>query len=198
MSKPLIIGITGGIGGGKSTFSHHLRQYGEMVYDSDSEARRLQNSNKEVIKAIKSEFGNDIYTEKNELNRKALGEIVFSNPKKLEILNHIVHPAVKEDFSHWIKKHNTCSYLFMESAILYEANFDTIVDKVIVISAPLEVRIKRVMQRDKLDEKAVLARINNQIDEKIKIEKADWYYDTDNNLSPDKRVKLFLEKLKCL
>lgn len=195
MSEPFIIGITGGIGGGKSTFSQYLRRLGYMVYDTDLEARILQNSNQELVSTIKREFGEDIYDAKG-LNRSKLAGIVFPNPEKLKVLNNIVHPAVKKDFLNWVKKYNNEKFLFMECAILYEGGFDALVDRSVVVSAPESVRIERVMKRDNVSEEAVRVRISNQMDEKQKIGKADWYYDTNNNVFPHERIKSFLGMLE--
>ncbi len=193
MKQPIVIGITGGIGGGKSVFSRHLMRRGELVYDSDMEARILQNTNKDLIERIKEEFG-DVYTPAG-LNRSKLAKIVFNNPQKLQILNSIVHPAVIDDIKRWIKENSDRKFLFMESAILFESNLETLMDKVVVITAPEDVRITRVMDRDRVSEESVRARIRNQMPEEDKIKKADWVYDTNNDIFPHQRVDDFLEMI---
>ena len=193
-TAPTIIGITGGIGGGKSMFSRFLMRRGELVYDTDMEARILQNTDEKLMNSIKAEFGDDIYNQHG-LDRPKLAKIVFSNPEKLRILNGIVHPAVVEDFNAWVKKNASRKFLFMECAILFEGKFDRLVDKIVVVTAPQEVRVKRVMARDCVKEDSVLARMRNQMDESEKIELADWTFDTDNEILPYLRVDDFLGML---
>ncbi len=194
MNRPIIIGITGGIGGGKSMFSRYLMRRGELVYDTDMEAKILQDTNKDLIANITSEFGEDIYIE-NVLDRKKLASIVFPDPNRLKVLTNLVHPAVKDDFRKWVDQNSNRKFLFMECAILFEGNFDVLVDKILVVTAPEEVRIERVMKRDCVDIEAVKARIKNQIPEFEKIEKADWVFDTNNDDSPHQRVDSFLKEL---
>lgn len=194
MKQPIVIGITGGIGGGKSMFSRFLMRRGELVYDTDIEARILQNTDDKLIAKIKAEFGDDIYNNYG-LDRPKLAKLVFPNPDKLRILSEIVHPVVVDDFKLWIKKNGARKFLFMECAILFESNFDNLVDKVVVVTAPQEVRIQRVMKRDCIDEESVLARIKNQMDESKKVELADWAFDTNNEILPHIRVDNFLEML---
>lgn len=195
MKKPIVIGITGGIGGGKSMFARFLMRRGELVYDTDLEAKILQNTHQELITKIKAEFGEDVYNEFG-LDRSKLASIVFPNPKRLKKLTDLVHPAVKNDFKQWVKRNSDRDFLFMECAILFEGNFDVLVDRVMVITAPLDVRIKRVMKRDYISEEAVLARINNQIPEDEKIAQAHWVFDTNNEEFPYERVDHFLSALK--
>lgn len=194
MKRPIIIGITGGIGGGKSMFSRYLMRRGEMVYDADMEAKILQNCDEALIKQLKAAFGNDIYTSSG-LDRSKLARIVFSNPEKLKLVNNIVHPAVIEDFKSWITRNSDRKFLFMESAILFESKLDHLMDKIVVITAPQEVRIQRVMKRDCVDRDRVIARMRNQMQEEEKIKLADWSYDTDNDIFPHQRVDSFLEEL---
>lgn len=179
VQKPVIIGITGGIGGGKSTFSAFLRDCGELVFDTDVEAKKLQDEDRQVIEEIKKLFGKDIYTDKG-LNRAEIARIVFSDKDKLLKLNQIIHPKVKKNFTEWAKRHQDSKFLFMECAILYEGGFDAYVDKVVVITAPENVRIERVIKRDGLNEQQVVARIKNQTSDEVKINRADWVVNTDN------------------
>ncbi|MHB9056487.1 MAG: dephospho-CoA kinase [Paludibacteraceae bacterium] len=197
MKQPIIIGITGGIGGGKSTFSRHLMRRGELVYDTDLEAKILQNTDESLITSIKAEFGDDVYNSGG-LNRVKLAKIVFSDSDKLHRLNNIVHPAVVEDFKKWIKKNSDRKFLFIECAILFEGGFNALVDKVVVVTAPENVRIQRVMMRDCQTEENVRARIRNQMKEQEKANLGDWVFDTDNMEFPHKRADDFLEMLNSL
>lgn len=193
MKRPIVIGITGGIGGGKSVFSRHLRDRGELVYDTDIQAKLLQNTDKKLREKITEAFG-DVYSEAG-LDSRKLAQIVFSDPEKLKLLNGLVHPAVIDDFNRWIAANSNQNFLFIESAILYEANLENLIDKVVVITAPEEVRIKRVMRRDKISREKVVARIKNQLPESEKIKRADWVIDTHNELCRAKRVEKFLKLL---
>ncbi len=192
--KPIVIGITGGIGGGKSMFSRFLMRRGELVYDTDMEARILQNSDESLRKRIKTEFGEDIYNSAG-LDRAKLASIVFADPSKLKLLNSIVHPAVVDDFKTWVEKNSSRQFLFMECAILFEGNFNNLVDKIVVVTAPQEVRVQRVMRRDCVNEESVLARIRNQMSESEKTKLADWVFDTNNDELPNLRVDEFLEEI---
>jgi dephospho-CoA kinase len=177
--KPLIIGITGGIGGGKSTFSELLREKGYVVYDTDREAKRLQNEHPEIRRQLTAEFGNEIYDESEQLDRKHLANLVFENPKLLSKLNEIIHPIVEQDFLEWQKKHAQEKILFFESAILFESGFDKLTDKIIVVTAPENVRINRVVKRDGVTHEQVRARIANQMSETEKIKRADFVLNSD-------------------
>lgn len=178
----MIIGITGGIGSGKSTLSERLRKAGYSVYDTDSAARRLQNENAEIRKKISALFGAEAYTD-NVLNRKYIAGIVFKQSELLQQLNAIVHPAVRADFKAWAQKHNGEQILFLECAILFQGEFHKLVDKIIFVTAPHSVRVQRVMQRDGVSENQVLERINNQLTDTEMVSKADLVIDTsDTNL----------------
>lgn len=176
-------------------FSRFLMRRGELVYDTDMEAKILQNTDETLRNKIKAEFGEDIYNEAG-LNRSKLAQIVFSDPARLKILTDFVHPAVKADFKKWVAENSNREFLFMECAILFEGNFEELVDKIIVVTAPLDVRIERVMRRDCVDEKSVRNRIRNQMPEAEKIKRADWVFDTDNAIMPHKRVDDFLKMIK--
>ena len=194
MSKPLIIGITGGIGGGKSTLSEKLRTEGYLVYDSDLEARRLQNENPNIRKQLVELFGEVVYT-KQGLNRPILAQMVFGNMELLLKLNYIVHPVVEADFKNWIEKNPTHKFLFIESAILFESEFNQLVDKGIVRTASEEVRIYRVMKRDGITPEQVYARMSSQISEDIKMSKADFIIHSDDNMSLVDKMRKILQEL---
>ncbi|MDR3652674.1 MAG: dephospho-CoA kinase [Paludibacter sp.] len=196
MHKPLIIGITGGIGSGKSTLSHLLRAEGYSVYDTDLEARRLQNEHSTMRKKLVDMFGKDIYTEQG-LNRSALGKIVFSKPELLTKLNSIVHPLVMDDFNNWVQNRFPKKMLFIESAILYESGFNKLVDKVILITAAEDIRIERVVKRDGITPEHVRARMSNQLPEEEKLTRADFVIHTDDDKPlVDKMRKLIAELLE--
>ena len=159
----MVLGITGGIGSGKSTVCRIFEIMGVPVYNSDLKARYLCDFNSEVRKQIQSIFGTDIYNVSG-LDRKKLGSIVFNQPQLLSQLNGIIHPAVFEDFKMW---QNSCktSLVIKEAAILFESGGDKYVDKVLTVFAPEELRIRRVMNRDGLTFEDVQNRIQNQWDQ---------------------------------
>lgn len=192
--RPIIIGITGGIGGGKSLFSKHLMLQGQLVYNADSETKKLQDSDSDLRKQIQAAFGNDIYTPTG-LDRTRLAKMVFADTAQLQKLNAIVHPAVIAHFRQWMERNKERTYLFIESAILFEARIDTLVDKVVVITAPDAIRIARVTMRDGVSADAVKARMRHQMKEHEKIARADWVFDTSDNKEPHERVKQFLTLL---
>jgi dephospho-CoA kinase len=194
MHRPLIIGITGGIGSGKSTLSHLLRAEGYSVYDSDLEARRLQNEHSVMKKKMIDAFGKEIYTEKG-LNRPVLGKLVFGKPELLAKLNAIVHPFVMADIENWIINRYPKKILFVESAILYESGFNKLVDKVILITASDEVRIERVVKRDGISPEQVQARMLHQYPEEQKLKLADFVIHSDDNKPLETKIKSLIAEL---
>lgn len=183
MPKPLIIGITGGIGSGKSTLSNLLRKEGYPVYDTDYEARRLQDEDPELVTSIKLLLGDDCY-QHSTLNRKAVAERVFNKPELLAQLSKLVHPVVQRSFFSWMCRQKS-PIVYFESAVLFEGNFKWLVDKVIVVTASENIRIQRVMHRDGSTHEQVLARIANQWNETEKIIRADLVINTDNGMPAD-------------
>ena len=194
MKTPIIIGITGGIGSGKSTLSERLREIGYSVYDSDLEARRLQNEHPEIQDQLIELFGEDIYNDQG-LNRPVLAQLVFGKPELLAKLNAIVHPVVHTDFMNWIQGHSAENLLFMESAILFESGFNKIVDKVIVMTASENIRIARVMKRDKVTEEQVKARMLHQMADDKKIANADFVIHSDDCQPLVMKMKKILDEL---
>lgn len=173
----MIIGITGGIGSGKSTLSKRFREAGYAVYDTDSGARRLQNENAGIRQQISALFGAEAYTD-NVLNRKYIAGIVFHQPELLHKLNEIVHPAVRADFKSWAHQHISEKVLFLECALLFQGEFPKLVDKIILVTAPQTIRIQRVVKRDGLSESQVLERMNNQLTDAEMAAKSDLIIDT--------------------
>lgn len=197
MINPLIIGITGGIGSGKTTLSEHLRREGFAVYDSDKEARRLQNEHPLIREKLTELFGAEIYNEQG-LNRPALAKLVFENSELLHKLNDVVHPVVRQDFRSWLERHADDQFAFVESAILFESGFRKLVDKVVLMTATEDLRIKRVMKRDGSTPEQVKARMANQLDDKDKIPFADYVIHTDDNLPMIDKMKSLLQRLSEL
>ena len=155
------IGITGGIGSGKTYVAAVFQSLGIPIFYADSQAKKLMISSEKLIKLLKKEFGNDIYKD-TYLNKEKLASIVFSNSDKLQKLNSLVHPIVKEEFNNWCNS-QTSPYVIKEAAILFESKSHLGLDAVICVSAPLELRMKRLLKRDNLNEKEINQRIENQI-----------------------------------
>lgn len=192
--KMKIVGITGGIGGGKSTLSKLLLAEGFQVYNTDMEARRLQNESPVIRNNLIELFGTEVY-DGAELNRKYLANIVFNSPELLQQLNAIVHPVVKKDFLKWSEQFSAESYVFMECAILFEGGFNSLVDKIILVTASEEVRTARVVKRDMLTVDQVKARIRNQMSDEQKSKYADYIIKTDDNQDMYPKMKQLLLQL---
>lgn len=162
-----IIGLTGGIGSGKTTIARYFQDLGFPVYIADEQGKKITNT-PEVLESIKTVFGNEVFDE-GILNRAKVSKIVFDNPEKLQKLNAIIHPALAKNFKKWVLKHHNFPYVVKEAAILFESGSYKDCDLIISVVAPLELRIERVMKRDLVTRESVLKRINNQwSDEKRK------------------------------
>lgn len=194
MQKALIIGITGGIGSGKSTLSEKLRIEAYSVYDSDVEARRLQNENPVIKNQLIELFGEEIYTPQG-INRSSLAKLVFGRKELLAQLNAIVHPVVKENFKAWIENHKSEKLLFIESAILFESGFNVLVDKVILMTAAREIRLARVVKRDGTAPELVSARMANQLPDEDKIARVDFVIHSDDNKPLDAKMRKIVFEL---
>ena len=188
-----IIGLTGGIGSGKTMVAKYIKSFGIPVYIADDEARELMNKS-EVIQAISSAFGNEVAI-KGIINRDELAKIVFNNPQKLQKLNSIVHPEVKKHFESWVEKHKQYPFVVKEAAILFESGSYKDCDEIIAVTAPLETRLQRVMERDQTDRESVLKRIQNQWTDEQRIEKSNYVI---HNLSVDATKEQINEILKLL
>lgn len=180
MKKALRIGVTGGIGSGKSLVCKIFQHLGAPVYDADSRAKMLMVSDEVLIGQIKSEFGEQSYQVGGELNREYLSKSVFNNPAQLEKLNQLVHPRVAIDSENWFERNNGAPYVVKEAALLFEAGSYKQLDKMIVVTAPEELRIKRVLVRDKKRTAEEIKKIiRNQMPESEKAAKADFVIHND-------------------
>ena len=187
---PKIIGLTGGIGSGKSRVVALFSTLGIPCYIADIEAKRLMNNQPEVKAAIVNLFGEQAYIDGG-LNRNYLSQIVFANPEKLKALNAIVHPAVAQDFSAWVEQQKS-PFVIKEVAILFETGGYKNVDKTILITAPETIRIKRVMLRDGVTTEEVKARMRNQWTDAQREPLADYVIDNiDWEETAEKVMKLY-------
>jgi dephospho-CoA kinase len=189
-----IIGLTGGIGSGKTTIANHFRVAGIPVYIADDEARKIMQSDV-IIAEIKKTFGNTVF-DNGILNREKLSGIVFNDPEKLKLLNAIIHPAVKKHFSRWILNQKNTPYIIYEAAILFESGSYKDCDIIITVTASLELRIQRVIQRDKTTRENVLSRINMQWNDEKRIEKSDFVIENDTTEIAKSAVDKILKILK--
>jgi dephospho-CoA kinase len=178
----LKIGITGGIGSGKSTICKIFSALKIPVYNADIAAAILTHKSLEVKTQMISAFGEDIY-EDGYLNRKKLAGIIFQDKSELEKVNSIIHPAVKIDYEKWVIINKSEFYTIKEAAILFESGANKQVDKVITVFAPIDLRIKRVILRENISEAEVLKRINSQMPEEEKLQKSDFIIYNDESQS---------------
>lgn len=162
-----IIGLTGGIGSGKSTVAKYIASKGIPVYIADEEAKNIMNQ-EEVISEISSIFSENVLNDLNKLDRKKIASIVFNDSNKLKELNAIIHPKVKRHFKDWLERHKDYPFIIKEVAILFETGGDKECDEVILVTAPKKLRIQRTILRDNIDEKSVRERIKNQFSDEIK------------------------------
>lgn len=167
------IGITGGIGSGKSVVSRLLEAMGVPVYISDIESKRLTASDTLIRRELIALLGEEVYAG-GELNKSLLASYIFSNPEHIRTVNGIIHPRVRDDFRQWVECHAIYPIVGMESAILIEAGFADEVDTVVMVYAPEEVRIARAMQRDAAPRELVERRVRSQMSDEEKRTKANF------------------------
>ncbi len=168
------LGITGGIGSGKSVVSRLFRMMDIPVYLTDDEAKRLMIEDPIIRHELCTLVGNEVYQADLSLNRSLLANFIFGNPDNLIKVNSIVHPRVKTDFLQWAEHHKTFPLVGMECAILYESGFEIVVDKVLLVTAPLELRLRRAVKRDSTQEEQIRKRIKHQWDDIQLIGRADF------------------------
>ena len=171
----LKIGLTGGIGSGKSTVGKIFELLLIPVYYADAASKRLYHSDKDLMGKIKSHFGEDVYTN-DVLNKATLASRVFNQPGELEYLNSLVHPLTIKDANEWMNVQNA-PYVIKEAALIFESGSGSELDYIIGVRAPLHIRLKRVMDRDGVTREEVLSRMNRQIAETIKMKLCDFIID---------------------
>lgn len=181
LSAPKIIGLTGGIGSGKSTVAEFIEEFGFPVYYSDERAKDIVNDNEELKAKIQELLGEEAYDENGLYNRKFVADKVFNNRELLEQLNHIIHPAVRIDFDTWVKK-QTKYLVFKETALLFELKLNRECYKSVLVTAEDNIRMKRVMDRDGKTYREVQTIMEKQMPEKDKIKLADCIIYNNTNL----------------
>ena len=194
----LRVGITGGIGSGKSTVCRIFATLGIPIYYADIRAKELMISDSDVIHQIKNLFGKNAYDESGHLNRKFIAEQAFQNKNLLRQLNAIVHPAVFRDTLEWYQTNHEKAYTLYEAAIMFESGSYKFLDKVITVFAPLEDRIARTIKRDNISREEVLERIDKQMPEEEKMNRADYIIYNDHSQPLIEQVlnihRLFINK----
>lgn len=188
------IGITGGIGSGKSVVASLLRLSGIPVYIADEESKRLTNSSPIIREQLIAHFGEEIYTAEG-LNKPLLASLIFGDPNRLAAVNAIIHPVVKHHFEQWVSRQGTpcCA---IESAILFESGFDRLVDLSLMVYAPKELRIQRAIARDAASKEAVIRRIESQMADEEKRERADLILLNDDQHALIPQVEQLIERLR--
>jgi len=177
----LKIGITGGIGSGKSTISKVFEVLGIPVFYADDAAKQVMTTDPILIAALKDTFGNEAYFEDGSLNRKHIANIVFNNPAELAKLNAITHPAVFRAFDNWLAETHNAPYVMKEAALMFESGSAKLCDKNILVYAPLEMRINRVVKRDGLSRAEVESRNARQFTDEQKLKLADYVITNDDS-----------------
>ena len=190
------IGVTGGIGSGKSFLSSMLKERGIPVFDSDTEAKKLMLTDVFIISSLKSLLGEDVYTG-GKLNKPLLASYIFSSADNAAKINSIVHPRVKKAFLSWADERFSGGdrVVAIESAILFESGFSDVVDKIVTVVAPIDVRVSRVMSRDSTTRDKVMERINSQMGDDEKISKSDFIIENDGCKPLNEQIDVMLSVL---
>ncbi|MFM9825965.1 dephospho-CoA kinase [Flavobacterium sp.] len=188
-----IIGLTGGIGSGKTTIANYFIEKKIPVYIADDQAKEIMKS-PEIISKIHEIFGDSIFNN-GYLDRKLLAEIVFNKPEKLNALNEIIHPAVKNHFDNWILNYLNFPYIIYEAAILFESGSYKNCDYIITVISPIDLRIQRVMKRDNITREQVLNRIENQWTDEQRIAKSDYVIENINLKNTKSKINKILKIL---
>ncbi|MCR9011729.1 dephospho-CoA kinase [Gabonibacter chumensis] len=190
------IGLTGGIGSGKTTVSRIFQALGYPVYISDTRASWLINHRHEIKRALIALFGESVYLTTGELDKKKFASLIFNDKKRIDQVNKIVHPVVMEDFLAWSESQNT-PFLFFESAILFEAGLTPLFDHIITVTADRETRILRAMKRDSVSREKIIERINNQLPDTEKCLQSDLVIHNNDSDYLLEQVIEIVKKLKA-
>ena len=193
----LIIGITGGIGCGKSYVSAKMRLRGIPVYDSDTRAKLITATNPVIKMELSRLVGPSLYCSCcGQFQKEVLSQFIFSNPENLAKVNAIIHPRVKEDFRQWAASQKGKDFCILESAILFESGFESEADVKVCVDAPLELRIQRCIKRDNVAREDVIRRIENQMDQADKCSRADFVIVNDGVQALEPQIDALIEKCK--
>jgi len=189
-----VIGLTGGIGSGKSTVSRLLNIMGIPVYIADTESKRLTESSPLIRKKLIDRWGRDLYAE-GKLNKALLASLIFENEDNRNFVNSVIHPVVRLDFSQWKVQQAPSAMVVIESAIIFETGFAETVDVRVTVAAPEELRIRRVERREGWSRSSILARIQNQLPEEEKIRRSDYVIYNDDRQALIPQVEKMLTEI---
>ena len=189
------LGITGGIGSGKSTVSEIFALCGVPVYIADTESKKLVSTSPLIREKLIAFLGKDLY-KGDVLDKALLASHIFNDKEKLEKVNAIIHPEVKKDFELWVEKNKHHKIVAQEAAILFESAFNRLMDKVVMVYTPLDLRIQRTMARDNVSYEKVLERIQNQMPDEEKVKLSDFVIVNDNTKSLIEQVTNIIQELK--
>jgi dephospho-CoA kinase len=170
----IIVGITGGIGSGKSVICTIFKSLSVPVYDADQEAKNLYEKYPELVEKIKQEISDEVFDKNGKVDRKKLAELIFSDPDKLKKINSLVHPFVRKDFKKWCETKESHAYVIKEAAILFESGAYKDCDKVISVVSPVELRVQRVRERDRKTKAEVEKIIENQMTDEERSKRSDF------------------------
>lgn len=191
----LKVGLTGGIGSGKTFISDKLKQKGISVLNTDILAKDIIDTNSFIISNLKKEFGEESYIN-NKLNRKYISNIVFNDSKKLELLNNITHPIIRQEIIRWVELQTT-EFCIVESAIIFNSDLYKLFDKILCVTSSEDTRISRIIKRDNCTKEEALLRINKQISQSEMIDKSSFIIFNDkHNLDLDYQIELIINMLK--
>ncbi len=186
------LGVTGGIGSGKSVVCDVLRLHDIPVYDADLEAKNLNDTSPVIRKKLTESFGQDLYRN-NRLDREKLAYLIFNNEENLRTANSIIHPELAKHFMQWAEQRKQHPVVALDAAVLFEAGFQSVLDKTIIVLAPLEMRIERAVKRGNLTKEQITARANSQMSDKEKEELADFIIQNDGQHSLLEQVDKILQ-----
>ena len=189
-----VVGLTGGIGSGKSMVSRLLNTMGIPVYVADTESKRLTESSPVIRKKLIEKFGDDIYKERK-LNKALLASLIFGNDDHRRYVNSVIHPVVRTDFERWKALQMPAPLVVIEAAILFESGFSDSVDILVTVAAPEDLRIRRVELRDGLPQASIVSRIRSQLPEEEKIRRSDYVIYNDGQQALIPQVEKMLEKV---
>ncbi len=188
------LGVTGGIGSGKSVVCEVLRLHDIPVYDADLEAKRLNDTSPVIREKLIEAFGAELY-KNDKLDRKKLAQLIFNDEKNLHRVNSIIHPELAKHFEKWTDERIEHPIAAIDAAVLFEAGFQQFVDKTITVFSPVETRIERVVKRDNLTKEQILSRINSQMSDEEKIRLSDFVIINDNKHSILEQVSTILKTI---
>lgn len=189
------LGITGGIGSGKSTVTNIIKLLDIPVYIADIESKKLTESSPIIRQKLIKAFGSNLYNG-NQLDKQLLASYIFNDKHKLAIANSIIHPEVDKHFCEWLEKNQHYNIVALEAAILYESGMERLTDKIMVVYTPLEDRIQRTMLRDNTTRERVLERINSQLSDDEKLKRADYVVYNDETKSLIQQSLKIIENIK--